>query len=228
MRCGLFGKLASKRDFIAVNTPHGFLPVWEPWLQACVSASREQLGDKWQTAYLAAPIWRFWLGSEICGTAILGALMPSLDDAGRYFPLAVFAGADRGLAVPPPEFEAHDNWFKAAEDLLLSALSPSTTFAKFCAALDLLAMPAAYPPITGPKTIAALSGGGGVVSPVDDSPPSRIFASLRLADWAAAYASRSFWWTMGGVEFRPIALATRLMPRPALFSGMLTGNLRAY
>jgi len=227
MRCGLFGKLAGKRDFIAVNTPHGFLPVWEPWLQAGVSASREQLGDKWQMAFLAAPIWRFWLCSEICGTAILGAFMPSLDDTGRYFPLAVFAGADRGLAVPPPEFEANNNWFKAAEDFLLSALGPSMTFDKICAALDLLAMPAAYPLIAGPKTIEALSGGG-VVSPVDDSSPSKIFASLRLADWAAAYASRSFWWTMGGIEFRPIALATRHMPSPALFSGMLTGNLLAY
>jgi len=227
MRCGLFGKLTNKRDFIAINTPHGFLPVWESWLHAGVSVSREQLGDKWQTAFLAAPIWRFWLGSEICGTAILGAFMPSLDDTGRYFPLAVFAGADRGLAVPPPEFEANNNWFKAAEDFLLSALRPSMTFDKICAALDLLAMPAAYPPIAGPKTIEALSGGG-VVSPVDDSSPSKIFASLRLADWAAAYASRSFWWTMGGIEFRPIALATRHMPSPALFSGMLTGNLLAY
>ena len=227
MRCGLFGKLASKRDFIAIDAPHGFLPVLEPWLHAGVSASREQLGDKWQTAYLAAPIWRFWLGSEICGTTILGAFMPSVDETGRYFPLVLFAGADRGLAVPPPEFEAHTNWFKAAEDLLLSALSPSTTFDKIRAALDRLAVPAAYPPIAGPKTIEALSGGG-VLSPIDDSSPSKIFASLRMADWAASYASRSFWWTMGGGEFRPIALATRHMPRPALFSGMLTGNLRAY
>src|ERR1700730_3346693 len=227
MRCGLFGKHTSKRDFIAINAPHGFLLVWEPWLHAGVSASREQLGDKWQAAFLAAPIWRFWLGSEICGMTILGAFMPSVDDTGRYFPLAVFAGADRGLAVPPPEFEAHENWFKAAEDLLLSALSPSTTFDEFCIALDLLAMPAAYPLVAGPKTIEALRGGG-VVSPIEDSPPSRIFASLRLADWAATYASRSFWWTIGGVEFRPIALANRHMPSPALFSGMLTGNLRAY
>ncbi len=227
MRCGLFGKLASKRDFIAIDAPHGFLPVLEPWLHAGVSASREQLGDKWQTAYLAAPIWRFWLGSEICGTTILGAFMPSVDETGRYFPLVLYAGADRGLAVPPPEFEAHSNWFKAAEDLLLSALSPSMTFDKICAALDRLAVPAAYPPIAGPKPIEALSGGG-VLSPIDDSSPSKIFASLRLADWAASYASRSFWWTMGGGEFRPTALATRHMPRPALFSGMLTGNLRAY
>jgi type VI secretion system protein ImpM len=191
MRCGVFGKLASKRGFVAINTPHGFLEVWEPWLHASVSASREQLGDKWQTAFLATPIWRLWLGSEICGTAILGAFMPSLDDTGRYFPLAVFAGADRGLAVPPPEFEAHNNWFKAAEDFLLSALRPSMTIDKICAALELLAMPVAYPPIAGPKTIEALRGGGGV-SPVDDSSSSKIFASLRLADWAAAYASRSF------------------------------------
>ena len=37
MRCGLFGKLGSKRDFIALATPRKFLEVWEAWMQACLS-----------------------------------------------------------------------------------------------------------------------------------------------------------------------------------------------
>ncbi len=96
MRCGLFGKLSAKRDFIALATPRSFLEVWEPWLQACLSASRHQLRDNWQQAFLTTPVWRFWLGAAICGTPVAGAIMPSLDGVGRYYPLTLHAMADAG------------------------------------------------------------------------------------------------------------------------------------
>ena len=67
MQCGLFGKLPTKRDFIAHQAPREFLDVWEPWMQGGISASRHELGDDWQQAFLTAPIWRFWLGAELCG-----------------------------------------------------------------------------------------------------------------------------------------------------------------
>lgn len=51
MRCGLFGKIGAKRDFIAIATPRNFLEAWEPWLQAALSASRHQLGSGWQQAF---------------------------------------------------------------------------------------------------------------------------------------------------------------------------------
>ena len=109
MRCGLFGKLGAKRDFIALATPRSFLEAWEPWMQACLSASRHHLGEGWQQAFLTAPVWRFWLGAEICGTTVMGAVMPSLDGVGRYYPLALHAMADAdappgtpGLAMTVP------------------------------------------------------------------------------------------------------------------------------
>ena len=40
MRCGLYGKLPMKRDFISVSTPQAFLEQWEPWIQGGVAASR--------------------------------------------------------------------------------------------------------------------------------------------------------------------------------------------
>ena len=94
MRCGLYGKLPSKRDFIAIGTPRELLSVWEPWMQGGLSASRHSLGDHWKQAFLTAPIWRFWLGADLCGTTVLGAFMSSLDGVGRYFPLTLFAYPD--------------------------------------------------------------------------------------------------------------------------------------
>ena len=50
MRCGLFGKLIAKRDFIALFAPKTFLAVWEPWMQGSIAASRDRL--ELLTAYL--------------------------------------------------------------------------------------------------------------------------------------------------------------------------------
>jgi type VI secretion system protein ImpM len=47
---------------------------------------------------------------------------------------------------------------------------------------------------------------------------------MRVANHAKAYASSSFWWTIGGEGFRPLALSARNMPDPFLFTEMLTGR----
>ena len=52
-------------------------------------------------------------------------------------------------------------------------------------------------------------------------------ASVRAADFARAYGSDSFWWTVGGDDFRPLAMVARRMPDPFLMTGMLTGKFDA-
>ena len=140
-RCGLYGKLPTKRDFIAIQAPREFLAVWEPWMQGGLSASRHALGDSWQQTFLTAPIWRFWLGAELCGRTVLGAFMSSLDGVGRYFPLTLLAFPDEGAAIPPPEFDAQDGWFAVAEEFLLSTLEDATTFETVTAGLERLVSP---------------------------------------------------------------------------------------
>lgn len=227
MRCGLFGKHASRRDLIAIDVPATFLSAYEPWLQASVSASRERLGPNWQKAYLRAPIWRFWLGSDLCGTIVLGALMPSLDEIGRYYPLTVLAAAKSSAAIPPPEFETHESWFKAVESFLLATLTPGVSHARVAAGVAALPFPSTYSPSAARAPVVPLAMGG-VLCPLDDHPLTRIFASLRHADWAGAYAGRAFFWTEGGVGFRPMAFATRTLPHPDLFAAMLNGDFRAF
>ncbi len=45
MPAGFFGKLPSKRDFVASGASRAFLELWEPWLQASLATSRQTLGD---------------------------------------------------------------------------------------------------------------------------------------------------------------------------------------
>jgi type VI secretion system protein ImpM len=223
MRCSLFGKLCAKRDFIAVFAPRDFLAVWEPWMQGSVSASRESLGRDWQAAFLAAPIWRFWLGAEICGATVLGAFMPSLDGMGRYYPLTLFAYADAGVAIPPPDIDAQDAWFADAEDFLLSTLDKNTAYETFTDALDRLAPPGHAPLDPVPAGLSRIMNGA-LAAPLGDGTFADLFASLRAANHASTYAAASFWWTLGGDDFLPTGFCCRRMPDPALQAGMLTGR----
>ncbi len=143
MRCGLFGKLPAKRDFIAPGVPRELLAVFEPWLQASLAASRFALGTRWQAAFLRAPIWRFWLGRDLCGGAVIGALMPSVDGVGRYFPLTLVARAEAGEDLAPPDIDPHETWLDAAEQILLAALSPDADLEQLIGALDRLGPPRA-------------------------------------------------------------------------------------
>jgi type VI secretion system protein ImpM len=223
MRCGLYGKLPAKRDFVAVAVPRAFLNVWEPWLQGGVSASRSELGGAWQAAYLSAPIWRFWLGREICGATIIGAFMPSVDGVGRYFPLTILASADAGSAIPPPEFDPQDEWFRAIEAILLSGLEESARYETLTETLDNAEAPSIRPPKVEVEGLTRVSADCAVM-PAPPQALSQIFAATRAQNHEHAYATASFWWTLGGADFQPLAIVASRMPSPHLFTGMLTGR----
>jgi type VI secretion system protein ImpM len=224
MRCSLFGKLAAKRDFIALFAPREFLAAWEPWMQGCVSASRDRLGTEWRQAYLTAPIWRFWLGADICGATVIGAFMSSLDGVGRYYPLTLFAYAEPGSAIAPPDLHPHDDWLQATEDFLLSTLDKDITFESIAGALDQLAPPAHEAPGAPHEGMSVLRDGT-IAASLGEGSFAELFASLRNANHSGVNASASFWWTVGGDEFQPLALCCHRMPDPFLFANMLTGRI---
>lgn len=227
MQNGLYGKLPAKRDFIAVSASREFLVVWEAWLQGGVSASTLRLGNAWRPAFLKAPIWRFWLGADLCGETILGAFMPSLDGVGRYFPLTVFVRAGVGTALPPPEFDPQTAWFTAAEDFLLSTLDEGMTFEAVGAALDRLDLPQDDVPPFARRGAIALNDGAILVD-AEREAFTDVFTSARMADHASAYAASTFWWTLGGNGYPAMALAKRRMPDPFVFTGMMTGDFSAF
>ena len=145
MPAGLFGKLPAKRDFIATMAPRRFLNAWEPWLQTSPAASRYALAAGWGDYYNRAPMWRFWLGPALSGETTVGVLMASVDGVGRAFPLTLFStGNER--PPPPPEIEADDAWFEAAEALLLTALDSGVAFEQLAGAAAALPAPILHAP----------------------------------------------------------------------------------
>lgn len=223
MRCSLFGKLGAKRDFVALATPRRFLETWEPWVQACMSASRHQLGQEWQNAFLTAPVWRFWLGADISGATVVGAIMPSLDGVGRYYPLTLLVVADPSHSIPPPDFDAQDPWFAAAEEFLLATLDQARSFEDISAALDAMTLPLAEASVVSSPDVVVIDDKlAGIVTAGKTFQES--FLALRQSNHGTA-AAASFWWTEGGENFPSMALGSRGMPDPFRYSIMLTGNL---
>jgi type VI secretion system protein ImpM len=223
MRCGLFGKLAAKRDFIALATPRSFVEAWEPWVQASLSASRYQLGDRWQKAFLTAPVWRFWLGAGICGTTVMGVVMSSLDGMGRYYPLTLHVVADAGAPILPPDIDAQDEWFGAAESFLLSTLAQDATFDDISTRLDQFAVPRTRSRVAADTSMVSL-GNDMAAMAVTGADVAATLSALRACS-PEIYAAASFWWTAGGGDFPPLALSCRGLPDPYRYSTLLTGEL---
>jgi type VI secretion system protein ImpM len=96
-RVGLYGKLPSRGDFIRENLPRDFVEGWDAWWQRGLADTQARGQDEWREAWLEAPVWRFVLPPGCCGASgVLGLWMPSVDRAGRFFPLtfAAVAAAD--------------------------------------------------------------------------------------------------------------------------------------
>lgn len=222
MSAGLFGKLPAKRDFIAANAPRRFLELWEPWIQAGVATSKQILGAKWADAYNRAPIWRFWLGAGFCGEAVIGLFMPSVDGVGRSFPLSLFTGeGERSLL--PPELESNDAWFEAAEAILLDALDPAVMLETIADRAASMPPPALQERAAEVGALRELSDGGIVIRDVERQ-FSLAFLAARRFGHRRAFASQSFWWTIGGEDFPAVALSYVGLPPAGRFVDMLTGD----
>jgi type VI secretion system protein ImpM len=119
---GFYGKLPARGDFVRAGLPREFTDLWDDWLQSVIAGSQSTMGDSWLSAYLEAPIWRFTLPPGMCGSlAALGLLMPSVDKAGRYFPLTFAALRTGGFAASSGEA-----WLAQCEVAGLSALENDT------------------------------------------------------------------------------------------------------
>lgn len=222
MRCGLYGKIQSKRDFIAIGMPRLFLSIWEPWIQSAISASRARLGPDWQPAFLTAPIWRFWLGSAVCGKSVLGATMASMDGAGRYFPLTLAAVAGEAQSLAPPEIDPQEAWFALAERFLFMTLDEQRSFEDVIEALEALPQPAPTP--RDLTNGAVFLPQGALLAKLEKSSVPQAFAGARVMGHGLTYAGMTCWWTAGGDGYEPVTLTAAHMPDPYLYCGMLTGR----
>ena len=218
MTCGLFGKLPSKRDFVSYNMPRPFLDSWESWLQSAVAASRHALGSGWQDIFLGMPIWRFWCGAEAYGAPVTGALMPSVDGIGRYFPLTLCASPADGMHLLPPPLPALDGWMDDAEHFLLHMLDdqPSGEPASLLEHMK-------SPPMTDRLMRPAQQGQ--VLSWTEESGQlAGAFQTLKIMNDDMLHSCRSYWWTNGGAAHKARLVVMRGRADSHFLTAMMTGS----
>ncbi len=221
MGFGIFGKLPQKRDFIALNLPRAVLEPFETWLQSAIAVSRNELGQSWQDLYLVSPIWRFWIGADIMSTTCAGALMPSVDSVGRFFPLAIIYFAEPGEELAAPPFDPQDIWYFTIEERLLSVLEPEKNVA-----VERL-MEGLSPPQTTTRAPSPWPNRfkRGSVWRSDGGAASEVLSVMMTADYWESMAGRTFWWTNGGSSTGPLIYVRNALPDPTFYVNMIRGSV---
>jgi type VI secretion system protein ImpM len=112
---GYFGKIPARGDFVGAALPVPSVRAWDKAMCANLLAAKTTLADRWPDIWLEAPVWRFALPELQCGpTSLLGVWMPSVDRAGRYFPLLIAAPCP---GATPEQMARHGTaWLDTAED----------------------------------------------------------------------------------------------------------------
>ncbi|BFM08554.1 type VI secretion system-associated protein TagF [Halioxenophilus aromaticivorans] len=221
--CGIFGKLPMQSDFISHFLPTTYTEYWHAWLQSCLSISQEQLAEQWQEYYLNAPIWRFAAMPDVVHQqAVVGVVIPSVDEVGRYFPLTI---AHIGDHVPWQAYLEGGRWYQEAEKTALLALEDELAYSRFIEFFEQLPVPAAQPwpaMATELSFMARTQNMAFDQTPTDDPVPH----ALQLLHYNAErmLGNYSLWWTEGSDAVLPCLLTCSGMPDSGQFSAMIDGQ----
>jgi type VI secretion system protein ImpM len=232
MQVGVYGKLPSHGDFLKRRVSDAFVDAWDAWLRECIAASRTALGGRWLDLYLTSPAWRFACAAGACGPApVVGVVAPSVDQAGRYFPLTIVAELPANISIVSAAIAA-ERFMDRAERLIIDTLATERVdFERFddgVRALDYEVMRLARPSalILGPEAAAILT---------DNPQPSHVplgtssdvataFEQLLSLHLEAKYRPLVCCWTDGSALVEPSCLVLKGLPDPASYSALLAGS----
>src|SRR5690242_9231954 len=95
---GCFGKLPATGDFIRLNAGGEELASWDRWLGGGIDFARRSMATSFEPAYQTSVGLFVFHGegkdNEPPVRALVGAWAPSGDNAGRLYPMTVFASYD--------------------------------------------------------------------------------------------------------------------------------------
>jgi type VI secretion system protein ImpM len=233
MEVGLYGKLPSHGDFLRRRVGDAFVSVWDEWLQQCIAASRESLGQDWLDVYLTSPVWRFVCDTGVCGSrAYAGMMAPSVDRVGRYFPLTLVWEVPQG-ANPLAVTQVADRWFDQVERLLLDAMAEEhVDLEKFDQRFIALGRDLDQFEWGGPVELDALdatgptSGARAQWQLALGSPAALaiVFEQLLYARLRETHGPLTVMWTEGSARIEPSSLLLSGLPAPSTYAALLSGE----
>jgi type VI secretion system protein ImpM len=147
--------------------------------------------------------------------------MPSIDRLGREFPLSLI-GFDEAAALPSPEHEPYEAWFAQAEAFLLNALELDSQNHSHGDELKQLASALSHRKNESSPS-QRLYRRAGEFGP-KNYPLAAVFSDFSGAESSRVLARTTFWWTIGGPGFEPLAFKQNGLPDGAVFAAMLKGQ----
>jgi type VI secretion system protein ImpM len=192
---GFYGKIPSRGDFVRGGLPSGFVTAWDNWLQTVLPGARDILAEDWTGCWMEAPVWRFSLPPGQCGPdRVIGLWMPSVDAAGRQFPLTVALVLPDGDGGVPDDAEA-EAWLDEAEAAGRDALEFDLTPAALGEALPAV-------PVLDASAEAEL--------PPEHEPADTMF-----------HETQGMWWSVGSPWVSAVCFGAVGLPDAARFALML-------
>ncbi len=215
---GLCGKIPSRGDFLAHGVAADFVDSWNEWLQAVMAVSREQLGSNWLDTYLTSPVWHFALSAGVCGKdAMIGCLMPSVDQVGRHFPFTLA----RSLNTTPVHARQNAQWSDVMQQQILQTLDDDFAFEPWLAQLASVdwQWPAGVQ-VSAPQLAGTQSRPAWVLS-TDTLPDSN---SLLHHSYRQLFGRYCLWWTEGSDLVPACTLVSSGLPQVSQYAAMLSGD----
>ncbi|MBK7614585.1 MAG: type VI secretion system-associated protein TagF [Burkholderiales bacterium] len=219
---GWFGKLSMLGDFASRRLAPEWVRGCDVWLSACVRESRQSLGDEWMRVYLSAPVWRFaWAPGVVDAQWWFGALMPSCDSVGRYFPLLI-AQARADAPTDRIALDHLDLWWAHVARAGLATLADGATLEGFEEAL------AHAPPWPSPRrahyTRPMPEAGRERLAVAANASLADVAGSLAANHWLQRLANTGLWWPMAAPGAPGSCTFTPGMPPAAAYAQMLRGQ----
>lgn len=184
VQAGFYGKLPARGDFVRFGLPRDFTDPWDAWLSAAIAGSRARMGEIWLPAFLESPVWCFRLVPGLCGTqAVLGLMLPSVDRAGRYFPLTFALLSPTAVDAPA--------WLDRCEAAGFAALENDVGPEQIAGMLGAPDTTADLPPCAAGKSVWWTAGGPRVPATrltLGRLPDAAVFATMLDATMAETAA----------------------------------------
>ncbi len=223
---GWYGKLSTLGDFASRRLPLASQQVLDHWLSEVVAGSRQRLGEDWLERYLDSPLQRFVVGPEVIdGAWWFGALMPSCDNVGRYFPLVVL----QPRPAPPMDRVGLDHlerWWRSVGEAALETLSDEVDAERFEQALAGLppwpAMPSsAAAPVVPWLDAQDPQGGAGPMHTPPGCTPAALVQDWAVAEWTRRLRGHSLWWSWRPQDSPSTCHIVTGLPTAEVFASML-------
>jgi type VI secretion system protein ImpM len=154
-------------------------------------------GNAWPEKFVNAPLWFFVAPAAVTGTAVIGALAPSMDRVGRYYPLTVMATASHANSLLAGD-ERLREFLAGARAAIVEARRLTLSAEELDQRINHLPNPfeAGEAMARAPSLIDVILSDLSEASSAHQSPDTRV--QLPVGEWrhrVSRSSEQSLWWT---------------------------------